>query len=228
MKVAQTPPTTTDHSESIPGAPLESILCTSELDRRPSRPADTRAERAALDHLTQRLAESPRNILQALADTILAALRCDSAGVSLVNEDRSRFYWPAIAGVWRPHIAGGTPRNFGPCGDVLEHDCPLLFRHFERRYTYFMPVTPPCNECLLVPFYVGGEAVGTIWAITHDAPHHDNSRVRSSGPGASKPGCFDREDLRLLQSLGGFASGAYEAWISLVPPAQRPGEKRPG
>src|SRR5438128_1632105 len=89
-------------------------------------------------------AASPRAILQALAETILNVTRSDSAGVSLLTTDDGgkRFYWPAIAGLWKPHIGGGTPRNFGPCGDVLDCNTPLMFTHFERRYTYFLPVTP--------------------------------------------------------------------------------------
>ena len=119
--------------------------------------------------------------------------------MSLVTEDEKRFHWPAIAGAWKPHIGGGTPRDFGPCGDVLDRNSPLLFKHFERRYTYFLPVTPLINECLLVPFYVEGKAAGTIWAITHD-------------PNGRK---FDNEDLRMLTSLGVFASSAYWAVVSL-------------
>jgi hypothetical protein len=203
-----------EYSESAPGAPLESILCTDELMRRTSRPANRELEQQALTHLLHSLSSSPRTVLQSLSDTILKTLACDSAGVSLVNEDGTRFYWPAISGVWNPHVSGGTPRNFGPCGDVLQEDRALLFKHFERRYTYFMPVTPLSNECLLVPFYVHGKAVGTIWAITHDPPNDVNSQGRQ----------FDREDLRLLESLGKFASKAYEVWMSLVPRSERPGE----
>ena len=176
--------------------PLESILCTEELDRRPSRPPDYATENRALAALVQALADSPRTILQTLADKILEVFKADSAGISLLTKEDGgkRFYWPAIAGVWKPHIGGGTPRDFGPCGDVLDRNAALLFRHFERRYTYFLPVTPPIEECLLVPFYVEGKAVGTIWAITHD----DRRK-------------FDAEDLRQLESLGRFASAAYQA-----------------
>ena len=179
---------------SVPTAPLESILCTEELHRRPSRPPDHEKENRALVALAQALADSPRTILQTLADTILEVFQADSAGLSLLTtqDGGKRFYWPAIAGRWNPHIGGGTPRDFGPCGDVLDRNMPLLFRHFERRYTYFQPVTPPVEECLLVPFYVEGKAVGTIWAIAHD----DRRK-------------FDAEDERLLSSLGKFASSAY-------------------
>ena len=176
--------------------PLESILCTEELDRRPSRPLDYETENRALAALVQALADSPRTILQTLADKILEVFKADSAGISLLTKEDGgkRFYWPAIAGAWKSHIGGGTPRDFGPCGDVLDRNAALLFRHFERRYTYFLPVTPPVEECLLVPFYVEGKAVGTIWAITHD----DRRK-------------FDAEDLRQLERLGRFASAAYQA-----------------
>ena len=178
--------------------PLESVLCTEELDRRPFRPPDYERENRALVVLVQALVESPGSILQALADTILEVLQADSAGISLLTKDEKRFHWPAIAGTWQPHIGGGTPRDFGPCGDVLDRNAPLLFRHPEQRYTYFLPVKPPVIECLLVPFYVEQKAVGTIWAIAQND-------LRK----------FDAEDMRQLSSLGTFASSAYQAVASL-------------
>ena len=173
---------------------LEAVLCTEELHRRPARLPDYETENRLLRALTQALADSPLTILQTLAEKILEGLGADSAGVSLLAEDNKSFFWPAIAGAWAPHVGGGTPRDFGPCGDVLDRNIPLLFTHFERRYSYFLPATPPAEECLLVPFYIEGKAVGTIWAIAHD--------------GRRK---FDAEDLRQLESLGAFASAAYQA-----------------
>ena len=186
--------------------PLESILCTEELNQRPSRLPDYEAENRALVLLVRALANSPRIILQTLADTILEVFQADSAGISLLTKEDGgkRFYWPAIAGVWQPHVGGGTPRDFGPCGDVLDRDAPLLFRHFERRYAYLLPVTPPIEECLLVPFYSHDKAVGTIWAIAH------NERRK-----------FDAEDLRQLQSMGRFASAAYQAVEIMAASEQR-------
>src|SRR5262249_45374996 len=92
------------------------------------------------------------------------------------------FYWPAIAGAWQPHLGGGTPRDFGPCGDVLDRNAPLLF------------TVPLAEEGLLVPIYVRGKAVGTLWAIAHDHRRQ-----------------FDSEDLRQLESFARFASAAYQA-----------------
>ena len=190
---------------SIPEASLESILCTEELQRRPSRPPDYEKENRALVALMAALADSPGGIFQTLAETILDITQCDSAGLSLLTRDGKtpdgcgkRFYWPAIAGMWNPHVGGGTPRNFGPCGDVLDQNRTLLFRHFERRYPYLVPVSPAAEECLLVPFYVAGEAVGTIWGIMH------NDRRK-----------FDAEDDRVMASLGKFASSAYQAVLHI-------------
>jgi hypothetical protein len=138
---------------SIPTAPLESILCTEELQRRPSRPPDYKKENRALVKLVSALADSPRTIFQTLAETIRDITQCDSAGLSLLtkdgktpNVDGQRFYWPAISGMWNPHVGGGTPRNFGPFGDVLDQNRTLLFTHFERRYPYLMPVNPAAEN----------------------------------------------------------------------------------
>jgi len=207
MKGTRAPRKASPRDEAIPAgaATLESILCTEELRRRPSRPPDYEGENRALVNLVSALADSPGTILQTLADTILDVTQCDSAGLSLLTRDGQtpdaggeRFYWPAIAGVWNPHVGGGTPRNFGPCGDVLDQKRTLLFTHFERRYPYLEPVIPAAEECLLVPFYVAGEAVGTIWAILHS----DRRK-------------FDAEDDRVMASLGKFASSAYQALMRM-------------
>ncbi len=180
--------------------PVESILCTKELRLRPARLPDYEKENRALVALAQALADSPRTVLQTLADTLLDVCRAGSAGISLLTtEDNGKnFYWPAIAGSWKLHIGGGTPRDFGPCGDVLDRNTTLLFAHVERRYTYFQPVTPLVEEALLVPFYAAGKAVGTIWAVAHD-------ELRK----------FDAEDERIMNSLGKFASSAYQTLVSL-------------
>jgi PAS domain S-box-containing protein len=199
--------TATPFENSVPeaAASLESILCTEELERRPSRLPDYERENRALVALVSALADSPTTIFQALAETILDITQCDSAGLSLLTSDGKRpdaygkrFYWPAIAGMWNPHVGGGTPRNFGPCGDVLDQDRTLLFRRFERRYPYLVPVSPAAEECLLVPFYVAGKAVGTIWGIMHT----DRRK-------------FDAEDDRVMGSLGKFAASAYQAFVNI-------------
>jgi PAS domain S-box-containing protein len=194
-------------AESVPdgSAPLEAILCKEDFRRRPSRAPDYEKENQALVKLMSALADSPGTILQTLADTILVITDSDSAGLSLLTKDGrtphvdgKRFYWPAIAGMWNPHVGGGTPRNFGPCGDVLDRNATMLFTHWEKRYPYLGCATPLAEEGLLVPFYVGGKAVGTIWAIMHG----DRRK-------------FDAEDDRVMASLGKFASSAYQALMHI-------------
>jgi PAS domain S-box-containing protein len=198
----------TNHSTieaPIPTAPLESILCKEALQSRTSRAPDYGKENRALVKLMSALADSPSTIFQTLADTILEITHADSAGLSLLTKDGKtphvdgqRFYWPAIAGMWNPHVGGGTPRNFGPCGDVLDRNTTLLFTHWERRYPYLSCAVPFAEEGLLVPFYVDGKAVGTIWGIMHS----DRRK-------------FDAEDNRIMASLGKFASSAYQALMHI-------------
>ena len=133
-------------------ASLESIVRTEELRTRPRRPVEYEKETVALAALVKALADSPRTILQTLTDKILEVLQSDSAGLSLLTKDGKRFYWAAIAGAWQPHIGGGTPRDFGPCGDVLDHNRSMLFTHWERRYPYLSTAIPLADEGLLVPF----------------------------------------------------------------------------
>lgn len=179
-------------------ASLESILVTDELSRRPSRPPDFETENRALLSIAQHMADSPRSTLQKLAEIALEICRADSAGVSLVSKKNGDFYWPAVAGAWKPHIGGGTPRSFGPCGVVLDRDSMQLFRHPERFYPYLAPIAPPVTEALLTPFYVAGKAVGTVWVVAHSSDRK-----------------FDAEDLRLIESLGRFAAAVYPLQAAL-------------
>jgi hypothetical protein len=179
-------------------APLESIL--EELSDRSSRPPDYPKQYRALVALASRFADASTNVLQALAEAIQDMTQCDSAGISLVindggtpHADGNRFYWAAIAGAWNPHVGGGTPREFGPCGDVLDQNRALLFRRFERRYRY-LTLTPAAEECLALPFHAAGAAVGTIWAVMHSDRRQ-----------------FDAEDGRVMASLAVFAALAYQS-----------------
>jgi hypothetical protein len=93
----------------VGAASLESILCTEQLTRRPPRPPDFEKENGALLALSIALTDSPRTVLQTLADTILEVCQSGSSGVSLLTteDNGKRFYWPAIAG---DHSARIHPR----------------------------------------------------------------------------------------------------------------------
>jgi GAF domain-containing protein len=171
---------------------LESVIVTHELSLRESRRVDTPAEDRAVLELVSELSKTPNQFFQKLVQTVLYLSVADSAGISLLNEERGRFVWPAVAGGLTPYLGGGTPREFGPCGTVLERNAPLLFRHPERHFGYLNPIKPPLEEVLLIPFYMNGKAVGTIWAVIHKKNRH-----------------FDAEDKRLLENLSQFAASAY-------------------
>jgi PAS domain-containing protein len=179
---------------------LRSMLSTAELRRRPSRAPDHEAENKALIGLAQSMAASPEGILQNLAETALTLCRAHSAGLSLLEEgdQKSNFHWRAIAGQWAAHINGGTPRNFGPCGTVLDQNAAMVCSHPELDFPYWEPIKPVLEEGLLIPFYIKGEAVGTIWVVAHDTSRR-----------------FDAEDLRVMTSLGTFAASAYQTLLSL-------------
>jgi hypothetical protein len=150
--------------------------------------------------LAREMATSPGGILQKLAETALTSCCAHSAGLSLLEEfdQKKRFHWRAIAGEWASHVNGGTPRDFGPCGAVLDRIVALVFSHPERDFPYFGEVKPLLEEGLLIPFYVYGEAMGTIWVVSHD----ESCR-------------FDAEDLRVMTNLGVFAAAAYQTVQSL-------------
>ena len=172
---------------------LESVITTAQLSRRPSRPPEIAAENRALVELAQEMATSPDGILQKLAETALSLCHAHSAGFSLLEPDGKRFRWPAIVGQWACHMGGGSLRDYGPCGTVLDRNAPQLMSRPERYFDYLAPVTPPMEEVLLIPFYVEGTAVGTIWVMSHDPSRR-----------------FDAEDLRVMTSLGAFAAAAYQ------------------
>ena len=97
-----------------------------------SRPPDYEKENRALVALMSTLADFPNTVFQRLAETILDVTHSHSSGVSLLTRDGkeldvcgNRFFWPAIAGMWKPYIGSGKPRDFEPDGDVLDRNGPV-------------------------------------------------------------------------------------------------------
>jgi signal transduction histidine kinase len=175
--------------------PLEAVVVTGELARRPTRPAESQAESQALVDLMKTLKESNGNVLQELADTAMRLCRAHSAGVSIAEEEAGQavLRWHGAAGRWAPFLMGTMPRGASPSGAVLDRNAPLLMSYPERHFPYTMGSVPPLAEVLLVPFQVEQVSVGTVWVVSHDGSRE-----------------FDREDLRLLRSLSEFASLAYQ------------------
>jgi signal transduction histidine kinase len=156
---------------------------------------------SALLTLGQTMADSPESVLQQLVDKALELCRAESAGLSLLEEENGHkiFRWHGVAGEYAPYRWGTTPREFSPCGTAVDTGKIQLMSQLDRHFTYFSTVQPRISEALLVPFHVGGQAVGTIWVISHD-PNRK----------------FDAEDARVMATLGEFAAGAYQTVSALI------------
>jgi len=182
------------HQMSTP-LPLEAVLSTPELSRRPSRPPDFQAESRAMVALAQEMHRSPGEILTKLVETALRLCRAGSCGISIIEEEKGEgvFRWHALVGALAEHRWGTTPRDFSPCGTVVDTNALQLMSNIDRHFTYFAAVRPLILEALLVPFAIDGQTVGTIWVVMHDPEAH-----------------FDAEDGRLLSNLGEFTAAAYQ------------------
>ncbi|HJX26978.1 MAG TPA: ATP-binding protein [Thermoanaerobaculia bacterium] len=172
---------------------LEEILITPELFRRPSHPADHQAESHSLVALAREMADNPQNLLHKLVEMAVGLCGAGSAGISLLKAgaEGEIFFWEALAGVYAPHVGGSTPRDFSPCGTTLDRGTAQLFSWPARYFTYFSAVEPPIVEGLVIPFSVGGRALGTIWIVSHDEHRR-----------------FDAEDLRVMTSLSELTGAA--------------------
>jgi PAS domain S-box-containing protein len=167
---------------------------TGELARRPSRRPAYEAENRALVALAECMASAPAEVLDRLVRLALELTRAGSAGISLaeVREGQALFCWRAVAGHYAPLLGSVVPYDLSPCAVVVGRKEPTLFRDPQRIFPVLGDIAPAIREALLVPFVYQGELRGTLWVVSHDARQ------------------FDREDVRLLESLARFASLALE------------------
>jgi CheY-like chemotaxis protein len=180
--------------------PVDSVIANEELSRRRPRHRMQHALDAALGKLAGELATSPRQVLQKLTDAALELCQSHSAGVSLLEAEGARtfFRWHAVSGRWAPLLWTTLPREFSPCGTVLDRKGAQLMIDPERHFTSLAHVPPRVYEVLLVPFEVGGELVGTVWVVSHEPSRR-----------------FDSEDRRVVGRLAEFAAQAYARLSSL-------------
>ena len=146
------------------------------------------------------MVRSPQEILDRLVETALQLCRAGSSGISIIEADGSAgiFRWHALVGALAEHRWETTPRDFSPCGTVVDTNATQLMSKVYQHFTYFAAVEPLITEALLVPFNGANGPIGTIWVVMHDEDRH-----------------FDAEDARLLENLGEFAAAAYEVRSAL-------------
>ncbi|MGQ0652512.1 MAG: response regulator [Betaproteobacteria bacterium] len=179
---------------------LDTVIANDELASRPARVGDPDAEARALHALRNVLVGSPRQVLQKLADTALSLCAAHSAGISLLEEeaDRRIFRWHAVSGAWSHLLWTTLPRDFSPCGTVLDRHGPQFMVWPERHFTPLKQISPRVAEVVLVPFSLQSRMVGTVWVVAHD----DSRR-------------FDASDQRIVGKLAAAAAVCYERLSSL-------------
>ena len=109
-----------------------------------------------------------------LVELSLMLCSAQSGGISLFEEQDGDpvFRWHALKGRFAPFTGNTIPRNFSPCGVVLDRLKPILVERPERLYPYLALEDAPISEGLWAPLVgLEGVAVGTLWIMTHDATH---------------------------------------------------------
>ena len=182
-----------------PLVPLEVVTSTAELAWRTCRAPQYEAESQVLVELAGQMIRSPAGVLEHLVKAAMRLCRGGSAGVSLIEEHQGEalFRSHALSGEMAEHLWGTAPRDFSPCGMVVDSNSLQLLSDPELHYRYLAEVRPKILEALLIPLTSGARTVGTLWVVTHDATQH-----------------FDAEAGRLLADLGRFASACYQAYVT--------------
>jgi two-component sensor histidine kinase len=150
-------------------------LISDQLALRRASGARLKSEISALNELAQELVRTPKAIMDRLVELSLTLCEAESGGISLhetVNGE-AVFRWHALKGRFAPFTGETIPRNFSPCGVVLDRHEPMLVKQPERYYPYLALEDAPISEGLWAPL-VGfeGVAVGTLWIMSHDLDRH--------------------------------------------------------
>jgi len=164
-------------------------------------------ETVALHRIAAKMSEEPYAVLQGLLSVAVelcgGGRDTSTAGVSLLDstpDGGQIFRWVALEGCMSAHIGGTTPRNFSPCGESLDKGEPIILSRPDLKYDYFQSTGIEFTEALVLPFgtELGAASLGTIWVVSHPPRRHR----------------FDREDVRVMESLASFTAAAYSLAIA--------------
>lgn len=174
-------------------ASVSDIDISPELQSRPFRRLNRRAETTALYTLAGAIGQSLPAALKRLATLAIELCDAGSGGVSLIEETETGplFRWRALAGEVERFEGGSTPREWSPCGECLKAGHAVLYSRPARYFTYFASLQPPIEEGLVIPVLSGSQPLATIWIVSHD------SATR-----------FNAEHVRVMTSLADFTASA--------------------
>ncbi len=181
------------------GDPAECEI-TDRLSQASGRSPDFASENRALAGLARAMSEDPRRLPQRLVELALELCRAGSAGISILRfgPEGEYFEWTAVAGALASHPSGRVPRGQSTSGLTLSKNATQLFDRPGRFYPFLDIPSAPIQESLIVPLHSAEGPLGTVWAVHHEAGS-----------------AFDREDARILESLGAFIGAAMRLLTSL-------------
>jgi two-component sensor histidine kinase len=171
------------------------VFITEELDRRVPVQIDSLKEKIALQELAALMASNPEQVLPKFVSLAMEMAGGVSAGLSLYEETPAPgvFRWHHLQGTLAQFAGATTPRNYSPCGIVLDLNAPVLTAHSELAYDWLAAHNVSLPEVLLVPLHIGSqEPTGTLWIVSDEDGH------------------FNREHVRVITELAAFVALALE------------------
>jgi two-component sensor histidine kinase len=168
-------------------APL-AVFITDELLKRPPRRGDAGRTKEALQALAARMVDDPADVLPHFVDLAMNLTQGVSGGLSVYDAETAPdiFEWRHLRGTLARFETATTPRDHSPCGVTLDCNLPTLAAYPERVYGWIADAGIVVPEVLLVPLYIGGAPLGTLWVVSDEDGH------------------FDGGDAQTLSELAGF------------------------
>jgi two-component sensor histidine kinase len=182
--------------EELPQS-LAGVFITAELGRRTTAPRNHLREKLAIQDIAERMSDQPTEILPQLVKLAMEISGAESAGISILEQDKELFRWFGLAGVLAAFEGATTPRNDSPCGVCLDFDGPILMDRPERVYAWIADANITVPEVLLVPLRVKGRgAIGTLWLVAKEPGHFDLGHAQAM----TELSAFAGVALRMIQT----------------------------
>ncbi len=152
-----------------------------ELDRRPVPERDHATDKAAIQDLAARMVDEPEAVLPRFVELAMKIGGGVSAGLSLFEGGPGAgvFRWRHLHGSLAAFESATTPRDFSPCGVVLDRKAPVLTINSERAYNWISDENIVLPEVLLVPLFAGVQPLGTLWVVSDTPGHFHNGHAQS-------------------------------------------------
>jgi two-component sensor histidine kinase len=158
------------------------VFITEELDRRTPVKIDALREKKALQEIAALMADDPSQVLPKFVSLAMEMTEGVSAGLSLLEENPAPgvFRWHHLTGTLARFTGSTTPRNFSPCGIVLDLDAPVLTAYSERGYDWIAACNVELPEVLLVPLHIDRkDPTGTLWIVSDEDGHFHREHARA-------------------------------------------------